>query len=187
MRSVAAQPRIQASIRYLQKEVLERNDLEDLCWGCLSLRPYQVDLPVERIIAAYEQRPHQPWLRASPVRTALTALALGIAQAEPFRLTVDAALGARRSVLPAPHSSPLPWSEWRRSPIPDPGSAPAPMQLSSASLYCAKDDRRSGCWRATFAPASTGSATTGYSLMPLWYRDSAEMAESRLHGGPCLS
>ena len=86
------EPRVQASVQYLQREGVLGDDLEHLCWARLALAAHADQPGVaetlprldERIRAAHEARPTTPYLRPAPVREALTALALG--SADGFRL-----------------------------------------------------------------------------------------------------
>ena len=88
------EPRVQASVRYLQREDVHGDDLEHLCWARLALTVHagldgvaetlaRLD---ERIVAAHESRPATPYLRPAPLREALTALALGADRGCPFVL-----------------------------------------------------------------------------------------------------
>jgi uncharacterized protein (DUF362 family) len=88
------EPRVQASVRYLQREDVLGDDLEHLCWARLALTAH-ADQPgvlqslarlKARILAAHEARPKTPYLRPAPLREALTALALGAAEHCPFVL-----------------------------------------------------------------------------------------------------
>ncbi len=92
-------PRVAAALRYLGRQADEGDDLEHLCWARLALdvyrdRPGVADwLPRldERILAARRDRAEALWLRPAPLREALTALALGADQSNPFRLAAAAA------------------------------------------------------------------------------------------------
>jgi uncharacterized protein (DUF362 family) len=94
------EPRVQASVRYLQREEVLGDDLEHLCWARLALtahadQPGAPDSLVrldDRIRAAHEARPKTPYLRPAPLREALTALALGATADCPFVLSVAAGL-----------------------------------------------------------------------------------------------
>jgi len=87
-------PRIQAAVAYLGQQALAGDDLEHLCWARLALDVYADHAGVrdtlaalgERIRAAHAVRAETPWVRAAPLRQALTALALGIEDGNPFRL-----------------------------------------------------------------------------------------------------
>jgi uncharacterized protein (DUF362 family) len=88
------------------------DDVEHLCWACLALDVY-ADRPgvrdvlaglSERIRAAYAARAGTTWLRPSPLRLALTVLALGIEQGNPFRLADEPA--AKTLLMPREPSAP---------------------------------------------------------------------------------
>jgi uncharacterized protein (DUF362 family) len=89
------QPRVAAAVAYLLRQTLTGDDLEHLCWARLALevhrdQPGVADsLPAvdERILAASQARAETPWVRPSPLREALTALALTPAGRDFFRLT----------------------------------------------------------------------------------------------------
>jgi uncharacterized protein (DUF362 family) len=77
-------PRVAAAARYLGRHALGSTDLEHLCWAKLAL-DLHADLSDvadtlavldEQIRLSYEERAATPWLRPSPLRAALTALAL---------------------------------------------------------------------------------------------------------------
>jgi uncharacterized protein (DUF362 family) len=109
-------PRIQAAIRYLQREIETDDDLEHLCWAKLALdvmaspvasapgatasrvasAPGALSSLDERIEAAHQARSAATWLRQSYLRDALTALALATEQRNVFRLD------ERKSVAPSP-------------------------------------------------------------------------------------
>jgi uncharacterized protein (DUF362 family) len=82
-------PRVAAAASYLLKQALATDDLEHLCWARLALAEHR-SLPgveealaalEERILAAHQARAGTPYLRESPPRQALTALALGAGRA----------------------------------------------------------------------------------------------------------
>jgi uncharacterized protein (DUF362 family) len=88
-------PRVRASVAYLCRQADEGDDLEHLGWARLALDLYRGDQPgvpealdklAQRIRAAHEARAATPWLRPAPLRQALTALALGLDEGNPFRL-----------------------------------------------------------------------------------------------------
>jgi uncharacterized protein (DUF362 family) len=93
-------PRVQASTDFLIRQPEGSDDLEHLCWTKLALDCYR-DLPRvtaalpeidRRIIAAYQQRTETNWAEAAtPLRQALTALALAAEQHNPFRLEREVA------------------------------------------------------------------------------------------------
>jgi uncharacterized protein (DUF362 family) len=93
-------PRIAAAVQYLRRQAQTGEDLEHLCWARLALDVYHdrtgmsdtLDALDERIRAAHAARAETPWLRPAPLRQALTALALGIEHANPFRLPQKPAL-----------------------------------------------------------------------------------------------
>src|SRR5207248_5639819 len=90
-----SEPRVAASLRYLQREDVLGDDLEHLCWARLALTPFAPQPGVEeslrrldeRILTAYQSRPQTPYLKPSPLREALTALPLGADRSCPFALT----------------------------------------------------------------------------------------------------
>jgi uncharacterized protein (DUF362 family) len=87
-------PRVRSAVRYLLAEATKTDDLEHLCWAklaldcCHEVPEVAAALPNldQRINAAYQTREQTPWLRPTTMRTALTALALGSDQFNPFRL-----------------------------------------------------------------------------------------------------
>jgi uncharacterized protein (DUF362 family) len=78
-------PRVAAAVSYLLKQGLDSRDLEHLAWACLALETHPDQPGVteslpwlrEKVRVAYRERQAIPWLRPSPVREALAALALG--------------------------------------------------------------------------------------------------------------
>ncbi len=96
---------VRRSLAYLQSQALAGDDLEHLCWARLVLDVYGDQPGVadtvaalgDRIRAAHAARSETPYLRPAPLRDALTALALGLDQGNPFRLN-----GATRRVAPPP-------------------------------------------------------------------------------------
>jgi uncharacterized protein (DUF362 family) len=88
------EPGLAASVGYLRSIAESNDDLENLCWTRLALEVYAdhpgvsetVTALGERIRAAHAVRREKPWLRPSPMRQALTALALDIENGNPFRL-----------------------------------------------------------------------------------------------------
>jgi uncharacterized protein (DUF362 family) len=102
-------PRVQAAIRYLQREIETDDDLEHLCWTKLALDVYRnqpAASPVasapgvpanldDRIIAAHKARTGAAWLKQSCLRDALTALALVTEDHNVFRLEESNMEGAR--------------------------------------------------------------------------------------------
>jgi uncharacterized protein (DUF362 family) len=90
-------PRITASVEYLRQAALHDEDVEHLCWARLALDVYAehpgvreaLTLLGERISIAQIAGEAKPWIRPTHVRQALTALALGIEQGNPFRLPAE--------------------------------------------------------------------------------------------------
>src|SRR5437764_9531767 len=88
----AHEPRVSASLRYLQREDSLGDDLEHLCWARLALTAHRDQPGVveslsrldKRIVAAHEVRPQTPYLRPNPLREALTVLALAADHNRPF-------------------------------------------------------------------------------------------------------
>src|SRR5262249_8750001 len=88
------EPRVGASVRWLQHADVLGDDLEHLCWARLALNAFadQEGVPetlarlAERITAAHEARAATPSLEPAPLREALTALALGPERGCPFVL-----------------------------------------------------------------------------------------------------
>jgi uncharacterized protein (DUF362 family) len=86
--------RVAAAVAYLLNQALSINDLELLCWAKIALDVHRDQPGVaealpgldERILSAHESRTHTPWARPAPVREALTALALGTASGNIFKL-----------------------------------------------------------------------------------------------------
>jgi uncharacterized protein (DUF362 family) len=82
-------------------------DLEHLAWAKLALDVHRNDPTVEdtlavldeRIMAAHQERAAARWLRPSPIREALTALALATERANLFRLRAEHAAPASASSL----------------------------------------------------------------------------------------
>src|SRR5262249_4506060 len=80
----AHEPRVAASLRYLQREDSLGDDLEHLCWARLALTAHRNQPGIieslsrldERIVAAHKARRQTPYVQLNPLREALTALAL---------------------------------------------------------------------------------------------------------------
>ncbi len=118
----AEHPRVAASVKYLERQALAAEDLELLCWARLALDLYpthlesagNLDVIEARIRAAHADRTQTSWVRPSPLRDALTVLALFTAQRNFFRLPTDV-----RPSQSTPSSAPLhlhrPWAERVRS------------------------------------------------------------------------
>src|SRR5439155_1149685 len=81
-----------------QREDSLGDDLEHLCWARLALTAYRDQPGIlesltrldKCIVAAHEARPKTPYLRANPLREALTALALAADCNSPFVLPAAA-------------------------------------------------------------------------------------------------
>ncbi|HEV3203746.1 MAG TPA: DUF362 domain-containing protein, partial [Gemmataceae bacterium] len=114
-------PRIAAAVRYVQRQALMGNDLEQLSWAKLTLEIYQDQensaqlLPQldDRIRAAYQARKKIPWAQPTIAREALTALALAAGTRNFFRLkdqkseAIADGRGANELLPLAPRPSPL--------------------------------------------------------------------------------
>jgi len=110
------EPRVRAAVRYLREQLAVSQDLEHMGWGRLALDSFCDDPAVaafmptleKQIEAAHEQRSLITWLRPSPLREALTALAVNCGSSNPFRRTAA-------PLIPAPAASPgtfkRPWGE----------------------------------------------------------------------------
>jgi uncharacterized protein (DUF362 family) len=109
------EPRVRAAVRYLREQLAGSHDLEHLGWGRLALDLYRDEPGVaeslprldERIRQADEERKSVPWVRPSPLREALVALALNGLHDNPFR---------RRPVPPTDAGEPRASSE-RKKPL----------------------------------------------------------------------
>jgi uncharacterized protein (DUF362 family) len=103
----AEHPRVAASVRYLQDHAVTSTDLEHLCWSRLALsavsdasrkRSNDIDSALEhKIIDSHRSRTASTLLPATPLRQALTALALTSNTNNVFQLPTEAA--------PSPHAS----------------------------------------------------------------------------------
>jgi uncharacterized protein (DUF362 family) len=91
-------PRVAAGVSYLLRDGVDGGDLQHLCWTKIALDCHR-DQPLvnealqtldERITTAHEGRATQSWLPARPLLEALTALALGCEESNPFRLNQGA-------------------------------------------------------------------------------------------------
>jgi uncharacterized protein (DUF362 family) len=86
--------RVQAAVRYLMKATQEMDDLEHLCWAKIALATHRDQPGVaenllrlnERIMHGQKRRAETSWLKPSPLRTALTALALAAETKNRFEL-----------------------------------------------------------------------------------------------------
>jgi uncharacterized protein (DUF362 family) len=93
LREKRDEPRVHAAVRYLREQLADSHDLEHMGWGRLALDGFANEASVaeflptldRRIQAAHQERPSIPWLRPSPLREALTALALNCGSFNPFR------------------------------------------------------------------------------------------------------
>lgn len=105
----ADDPRVAASVSYLLSRARIDEDLEHLCWARLALEVYRDQLGVAdalagveaRILAARRVRAVRPWLKSSPMREALTALALTADGRAVFRLEETAVLREEMASIPA--------------------------------------------------------------------------------------
>lgn len=102
------------SIEYLRQVAENNEDLEHLCWARLALDVYANHPGVpetvarlgERIRVAYAARSKKPWLPPTPLRQALTALALDLEHGNPFRLPrMDDFKGMREDLKTDGHAS----------------------------------------------------------------------------------
>jgi uncharacterized protein (DUF362 family) len=113
------QPRVVASVQYLMKAVAEADDLEHLCWARLALSLYRSQPGVaeilprldERIVHGQQLRAETPWVSAAPLRTALTALALGADDHHPFQLPDQQAPVVRKIEPAGPYVRRASWGE----------------------------------------------------------------------------
>jgi uncharacterized protein (DUF362 family) len=111
------QPRVQAARSYLLREMESDQDLENLCWTRLALARWPDDaaaaaaLPAlqERILTAYQRRKEAALFAHSPVREALTALAVAAPEQQPFQLPAADAHRAPPVAVPPPRQR-LPWT-----------------------------------------------------------------------------
>jgi uncharacterized protein (DUF362 family) len=98
-------PQISRSITWLQQQLPQQSDLENLCWSKLALHAVGVeglDAIDEQIRQARQQRATLSWSRIAPQREALTALALGTGQRNFFRLPADGVAPTAIVSLPKP-------------------------------------------------------------------------------------
>jgi uncharacterized protein (DUF362 family) len=92
LQEYAGEPRVQAAVQYLRGQLADGRDLEHLGWGRLALDLFRQEPGVaeflprldERIRAGHAERQAVSWLRPSPPREALTALALNCGNGNPF-------------------------------------------------------------------------------------------------------
>jgi uncharacterized protein (DUF362 family) len=100
------EPRVATAVAYLLQQARSINDLELLCWAKLALAAHRAKPGVEEALGAIDARIREahagreatPWVKPAPVREALTALALGSPQRNPFELPATPADGAENSV-----------------------------------------------------------------------------------------
>jgi uncharacterized protein (DUF362 family) len=115
-------PRVGRSVAYLCGQAATNVDLEHLCWIRLALDlhrgfpgvPEALDVAARRIREAHEERLANPWVRPTPLREALTVLALGIEQGNPFRIPADLKQGAGSPAKKLPLTRPS-LGEWVQS------------------------------------------------------------------------
>lgn len=113
------------SISYLKRTAENSDDLEHLCWARLALDVYadRVDVRetvaelAERIRTAGTGRAETSWLRPSPLRQALMALALDLEQGNPFRATSSRTLSLRETINRNPRVVKRPLGERLKSKI----------------------------------------------------------------------
>jgi uncharacterized protein (DUF362 family) len=109
----ADHPRVTAAVRYLEHRACAEDDLELLCWARLALDLYPQRLQCDdtlaflegRIRAAHRERTDTGWLGPSPLREALTALALAAPQRNWFRFPAEGIPEATRAAA-APAACP---------------------------------------------------------------------------------
>jgi len=106
-------PRLASAVSYLIKQ-MNGNDLEHLCWTKIAFDLHR-NLPGAEealaqldqvIVQAHQDRQQATWLKPSPLRQALTALALATKERNFFRLPIE---------LPATKIKPLPDSAFPSS------------------------------------------------------------------------
>jgi uncharacterized protein (DUF362 family) len=87
-------PRAGKTLDYLRDQATRADDVEHLAWAALALDAFGRNdvLPVaqQRLREAHAARRDNPYVQASPVREALTALALALPERNPFRLDAPA-------------------------------------------------------------------------------------------------
>jgi uncharacterized protein (DUF362 family) len=107
--------RVKAAVQYLCRQLADSKDLEHLGWGRLALDLFREEPGVadflprldERIRAAHAERQSVPWLRPSPPREAVTALALKCDRSNPFQISPPAARSSVEPREPQPAGKPL--------------------------------------------------------------------------------
>ncbi len=93
----ADEPGVRRSLDYLRAAALAADDLEDLCWARIALDAYPGDAGRDAarkdlagyVRAAARARAENPYVRPSPLRVALTAIALRLERGNPFRLPAE--------------------------------------------------------------------------------------------------
>jgi uncharacterized protein (DUF362 family) len=109
------EPRVRAAVGYLIEQLSDGHDLEHLGWGRLALDLFLDDPAVaaflprldDRIRAGHAERQAVTWLRPSPPREALTALALNCERGNPFRRAAVATAAVVEPHPPQPAGKPL--------------------------------------------------------------------------------
>ena len=110
-------PRLSAAVAYLLKQI-DSNDLEHLCWTRIALDLYR-DLPgvagalvrLDSLITqAHQDRQQASWLKPSPLRQALTALALATSERNFFALPTDGEQGTGSREQGKGNATPVPCS-----------------------------------------------------------------------------
>lgn len=104
LQDLSTEPRVRAAVKYLHEHLAGSDDLEHLCWGKLALSLHgenvaELDRRIENGVA---ERQARTWLRPSPLRLALTALASNADRANPFRIAAKSspAIAPAPTVLP---------------------------------------------------------------------------------------
>jgi uncharacterized protein (DUF362 family) len=96
-----AHPRIAAALTYLQRQAEASNDLEHLCWAQIVLHAHGVETALlDRLAPAEKERGETSWVRPARMREALSVLALGTRQGNPFRLVAGIAEQSAPGQLP---------------------------------------------------------------------------------------
>jgi uncharacterized protein (DUF362 family) len=109
------EPRVRSAVRYLCDQLANGHDLEHLGWGRLALDLFCDDPGVTeflprldgRIRAGHAERQAVTWLRPSPPREALTALALNCERWHPFRRQAEAGPSSVEPRVPQPAGRPI--------------------------------------------------------------------------------
>ncbi len=155
--------RISAAVGYLIKQI-DGNDLEHLCWTKIALELYR-DVPgvdtalmrLDTIIAqAHQDRQQASWLKPSPLRQALTALALATSERNFFALPPDRQQGTGNREQGTGNAAPVPCSL-----LPVPLKKKAPL------------GQRLGVWFRGLAVKAAGS------LRPLPVQSAVHLARAR--------